>query len=336
MINAFDAAGGWNGKLGVLLVNLGTPEAPTKQAVKTYLKEFLSDRRVVEIPPLIWQVILRGIILNVRPKKSAHAYAQIWDQQNNISPLKAITAAQAAQMASAFGESCVVDYAMRYGQPSLASRIDAMKQAGVSRLLIAPLYPQYCGATTASVVDEVGRVLAAMRWQPSVRWLPPYFDAPEHIEALAQSTADSLSKLDFDPDLVIASFHGMPERTRSLGDPYYDQCQTTARLLAGRLNRTVEVTFQSRFGRARWLEPATMETLTALPGRGVKSLAVVAPGFSADCLETLEEVAIRGREAFLDAGGENFAYLPCLNAEADGTKMLQQLLKRELAGWLND
>lgn len=321
-------------KVGVLLVNLGTPEAPTPGAVKTYLREFLSDRRVVEIPPLLWQPILRGIILNVRPRKSAHAYSLVWDKARDMSPLKAVTEDQAAALNTAFGADVLVDYAMRYGKPAIRDRLEAMKAAGCTRILVAPLYPQYSGATTATVVDEVGRALSQMRWQPTVRFLPPYYDDPAHIEALRDSVDAGLAGLDFTPDAIVASFHGMPMRTLELGDPYHCQCQKTGRLLAEALGREVQVSFQSRFGRAKWLEPATDFLLEELPKRGIRSVVIVAPGFSADCLETLEEIAIRGRETFIAAGGTDFAYLPCLNASSAGVKMLRNLLFRELAGWI--
>ncbi len=317
--------------IGLLLVNLGTPDAPEPAAVRRYLKQFLSDRRVVEIPPLIWQPILRGIILNVRPKKSAHAYRQVWTEDG--SPLAAITKRQAAALAGAFGDDVIVDHAMRYGNPSIGSRIDALLARGCDRILIAPLYPQYCGATTATVADAAATHLATLRCQPALRFLPPYAADPAYIGALKESVGDSLKTLDFAPQAILASFHGMPERTRTLGDPYHDQCQTTARLLSEALGRELIVTFQSRFGRAKWLEPATDKVLAGLPGRGITDIAIVAPGFSSDCLETLEELAIRGRETFEAAGGRRFAYLPCLNDSAPGMTMLRTLLARELEGW---
>ena len=319
------------GKVAVLVVNLGTPDAPTPQAVKRYLGEFLSDRRVVEIPPLLWQPILRGIILNVRPRKSAHAYSQVWTDDG--SPLAVHTRDTARGLRVAWGDKVTVDWAMRYGKPSIAERLDTLMESGHDRILVAPLYPQYCGATTATVVDEVGRALASMRWQPAIRMLPAYYDDPAYIEALRARTERQLAALPFVPDRIVASFHGMPQRTLSLGDPYHCQCLKTARLLGEALGREITVTFQSRFGRAKWLEPATDAVLTALPGQGVRNVAVITPGFSADCLETLEEIALRGKESFLLAGGEHFAFLPCLNAQADAIAMYQQLLGRELAGW---
>jgi len=320
-------------KIGVLIVNLGTPDAAEAGAVRRYLKEFLSDRRVVEIPPILWQPILRGIILRTRPKKSAHAYAQVWREDG--SPLAAITAAQADALRGRFGNDVMVEHAMRYGRPAIGDKLTAMKAAGCERILIAPLYPQYCAATTATANDAAFTVLAGMRWQPAIRTLPPYHDDPAYIAALKTSVEASLAALPFEPQAIIASFHGMPARTLALGDPYHCHCQKTARLLGEALDRELTVSFQSRFGRAKWLEPATDATLAALPGQGVKRVALVAPGFSADCLETLEELAIRGRETFLAAGGTDFAYLPCLNADQPGVDMLHHLLQRELAGWVS-
>ena len=318
-------------RLGVLLVNLGTPEAPEPGSVRRYLKEFLSDPRVVEIPQLVWQPILRGIVLTRRPRRSARAYRQVWTDEG--SPLAAITARQAQKLAGAFGPDVIVDHAMRYGRPAIAERIDALKAAGCERILIAPLYPQYCAATTATAVDEAFAQLRRMRWQPALRTLPPYHDDPAYIDALKQFVEAGLAALPFAPDALVASFHGMPERTLQLGDPYHCHCRKTARLLGEALGRELLVAFQSRFGRARWLEPATDKVLAGLPGKGVAKVAVVAPGFAADCLETLEELAIRGRAAFLDAGGTDFAYLPCLNDSAPGLAMLRALIGRELEGW---
>ena len=318
-------------KLGVLLINLGTPDAADARAVKRYLAEFLSDRRVVEIPQIVWQPILRGIILTTRPKKSAHAYQQVW--RDDGSPLAAITRLQADALKEAFGLGVLVDWAMRYGNPSIAERLVVMKAAGCDRILLAPLYPQYCGATTATANDKAFEVLAGMRWQPAIRTLPPYHDDPAYIGALKASVEASLAALDFEPEAILASFHGMPQRTLELGDPYHCQCRKTARLLSEAMGRELLVAFQSRFGRAKWLEPATDKVLEALPGKGVKRVAIVAPGFSADCLETLEELAIRGRESFVAAGGTHFAYLPCLNDSAPGIDMLRLLIARELEGW---
>ncbi|UZK65727.1 ferrochelatase [Sphingomonas sp. M1-B02] len=318
-------------RIGVLLVNLGTPDAPDTRSVRRYLGEFLSDRRVVEIPALLWQPILRGIILNTRPAKSAHAYGLVW--RDDGSPLAAITREQSQALQGAFGPDVVVDYAMRYGNPALGDRLKALKAQGCERILIAPLYPQYCAATTATANDVAFATLTAMRWQPALRTLPPYHDDPAYIGALKASVEASLAALDFEPEAVIASFHGMPKRTLELGDPYHCHCQKTARLLSEAMGRELLVTFQSRFGPAKWLEPATDLTLEELAAKGIKRVAIFAPGFSADCLETLEELSIRGRESFVEAGGTHFAYLPCLNASDVGIAMLQTILRRELAGW---
>ncbi|ATW02574.1 ferrochelatase [Sphingorhabdus sp. YGSMI21] len=318
-------------KIGLLLVNLGTPDAPEKKAVKRYLKQFLSDKRVVEIPSIIWQPILRGIILNTRPAKSAEAYGLVWTEDG--SPLASYTRKQSEKLAPKM-DGVMVDWAMRYGNPSIASRLDAMKAAGCDRILIAPLYPQYSGATTASVHDAVFDAIAAMRWQPAIRLLPAYHDDPAYIDALATSLERDIAALDFVPDAIIASFHGMPQRTLELGDPYHCHCRKTARLLSEKMGRELVVAFQSRFGRAKWLEPATDTTLEALPGQGKKNIAIFAPGFSSDCLETCEELAIRGKEQFQAAGGEKFAYLPCLNDSDTGMDMLDTLVRRELAGWI--
>ncbi len=319
-------------KIGVLLTNLGTPDAPDARSVKRYLGEFLSDKRVVEIPAIAWQPILRGIILNTRPKKSAHAYGLVWSEEG--SPLAAITRRQSQALQGAFGDDVVVDYAMRYGNPAIPDRLIALKDAGCERILIAPLYPQYCAATTATANDKAFAALAGLRWQPAIRTLPPYHDDPAYIGALRAQVEAQLAALDFVPDAIVASFHGMPKRTLQLGDPYHCHCQKTARLLSEAMGRELIIAFQSRFGPAKWLGPATDETLEALPAKGVRKVAVIAPGFSADCLETLEELAIRGRESFVAAGGTDFAYLPCLNDGAPGMAMLKTLIARELSGWI--
>jgi ferrochelatase len=317
-------------RIGVLLVNLGTPDAPTPAAVRRYLAEFLSDRRVVEIPQIVWQPILRGVILRTRPKKSAHAYSLVWTDEG--SPLAAITARQARGLQAAWPE-VQVDWAMRYGNPAIGDKLKAMKDAGCERILIAPLYPQYCAATTATANDAAFAALAKMRWQPAVRTLAPYHDDAAYIAALKASVETQLAALDFVPDAIVASFHGMPQRTLELGDPYHCHCVKTARLLGEALGKELTIAFQSRFGRAKWLEPATDTVLAGLPAKGVKKVAVVAPGFSADCLETLEELAIRGRASFEAAGGDRFAYLDCLNDSAPGLLMLRSIVARELAGW---
>ena len=324
-------------RIGVLLVNLGTPDAPTPKAVRRYLGEFLWDKRVVEIPRVVWWPILNLIILNTRPKKSAHAYGLVWTEAG--SPLAAITRAQAEQLQVQLGEGVLVRWAMRYGNPAIAAELQAMKDAGCERILVAPLYPQYSGATTATVVDAVGAALMTMRWQPALRSLPPYYDDPLHIEALRADLARQLAALTFKPEVLLLSFHGMPQRTLTLGDPYHCHCQKTARLLREALQPDfpelrIELSFQSRFGRAKWLEPATDATLAAEGQRGTKRLAIAAPGFSADCLETHEELAIRGKEQFVEAGGQEFAALHCLNTSPAGMTMLDALTRRELAGWI--
>jgi ferrochelatase len=316
----------------VLLINLGTPDAPEARAVRRYLAEFLTDPRVVEIPAIAWRPILHGIILRTRPRRSAEAYNQIWT--NEGSPLAVIAKRQAQALRDRLGREVRVDYAMRYGNPGIADAIERMTAAGCDRILAAPMYPQYCAATTATAGDAVFGVLARMRVQPALRIMPPYYDDPLYIAALRESFTRQLGALDFTPDRLLLSFHGMPQRTLTLGDPYHDHCQATARLVSEALGREVDVAFQSRFGRAKWLEPATDAMLQGYARQGVKRVAVAAPGFSADCLETLEELGIRGRETFERAGGERFALLDCLNDSPEGMTMLQQLVTRELAGWV--
>ena len=320
-------------KIGVLLINLGTPDAPEERAVRRYLAEFLSDRRVIEIHPIAWKPILHGIILRTRPKKSAEAYNQIWT--NEGSPLRAIAHRQAEALRSRLPDVSV-HYAMRYGHPGIALALENMASEGCTRILAAPLYPQYCAATTATANDAVFGTLARMRWQPALRTLPPYYDDALHIEALAANLNRQLAALKFKPERLLLSFHGMPVRTLELGDPYHCHCRKTARLLGEALGREVDVAFQSRFGRAKWLEPATDAVLGAYPKRGVKRVAVAAPGFSADCIETLEELGIRGRKSFEQAGGDKFALLDCLNDSPEGVAMLERLISRELAGWRNE
>jgi ferrochelatase len=324
-----------SGAVGVLLVNLGTPDAPTPRAVKRYLGEFLSDRRVVELPAYAWQPILRGIVLNTRPKKSAHAYRQVWTERG--SPLAAITAEQAERLQARLGDGVKVAHAMRYGRPAITAELRSLMDAGCERILLAPLYPQYSAATTATVVDRAADALRAMRWQPSLRTLPPYHDDPAYISALATDLGGQIDALPFVPEVLLLSFHGMPQRTLALGDPYHCQCRKTARLLEEALPRPglrIVTTFQSRFGRAKWLEPATDAVLVDEARSGTRRIAVAAPGFAADCLETLEELAIRGREQFHAAGGEHFAALSCLNAGDAGMDMLEALVRRELGGWI--
>jgi ferrochelatase len=318
-------------KIGVLLINLGTPDAPEVRAVRRYLAEFLSDPRVIEIHPLAWKPILHAIVLRTRPPKSAEAYNKIWT--NEGSPLRAIAHRQAEALRQRLPQ-VGIHYAMRYGNPGIAAAIENMASEGCTRILAVPLYPQYCAATTATANDAVFAALAAMRWQPALRTLPPYYDDPFYIDALATNLQRQLAALDFEPERLLLSFHGMPVRTLELGDPYHCHCQKTARLLGDALGGVIDVAFQSKFGRAKWLEPATEATLAAYPQEGVKRIAVAAPGFSADCIETLEELGIRGRKTFLHAGGEQFALLDCLNDSAEGMDMITKLISRELAGWL--
>ena len=321
-----------HGRIGVLIINLGTPDAPEAAAVRRYLAEFLSDPRVIEIPRFAWLPILHGVILRTRPKKSAHAYKQVWTEEG--SPLAAIARRQSAALQERLGEEVVVDFAMRYGNPGIGQSIENLAALGCERILVAPLYPQYCAATTATAMDAVYATLAKMRRQPALRSLPPYFDDDLHIEALKGSLERQLAALDFEPQRLLLSFHGMPQRTLELGDPYYCHCQKTARLLSQKLSIKTDIAFQSRFGRAKWLEPATDQVLAAYPREGVTRIAIAAPGFSADCVETAEELGIRGRETFLSSGGEAFARLECLNDSSEGMTMLEALVRRELAGWL--
>jgi len=328
-----------SGAIGVLLVNLGTPDAPDPASVRRYLKQFLSDRRVIEIPPIAWQPILRGIILNTRPQKSSIAYTKIWTDRG--SPLADITAKQSEAIAGSFGENVIVDYAMRYGSPSIEQRLTEFTEKGCDRILIAPMYPQYCAATTATVFDEVARVMGAMRWQPALRFLPPYHDDALYLKALADDLTRQVSALAFRPEVLLLSFHGMPMRTLERGDPYHCHCHKSARLLREQLTGRpefdgvrFETTFQSRFGPAQWLEPATDDTLIAEGEKGTKRLVVAAPGFAADCVETLEELALEGRDEFLEAGGEEYAVLDCLNVSDSGVTMVEGIIRRELSGWI--
>ncbi|NNK47154.1 MAG: ferrochelatase [Altererythrobacter sp.] len=328
-----------SGRVGLLVVNLGTPDSPEPRDVKRYLKEFLSDPRVIEIPAVIWQVILRGIILNTRPKKSAQAYSKVWTDEG--SPLLVITRDQARGLQDRLGDKVIVRHAMRYGQPSIPQELKALQEAGCDRILLAPLYPQYSGATTATVVDKAAEYLGDTRWQAALRTLPAYHDDPAYIEALEADITRQLYALDFKPEVLLLSFHGMPLRTLELGDPYHCHCRKTARMLAERLakveglgNLRIETSFQSRFGKAKWLEPATDHTLMAEAEKGTRRLAVVAPGFSADCVETLEELALEGRDEFLQAGGEEYAVLSCLNTSEAGMHMLETMMRRELSGWI--
>ena len=328
------------GRIGVLLVNLGTPDATDARSVRRYLAEFLSDRRVIEDQGLLWKLILNGIILRTRPRAKGRDYDKIWNRENDESPLKTITRAQAHKMAtvlSAINGRVITDWAMRYGNPSIDSRLKALMTRGCERILLVPLYPQYAAATTATVCDQAFRSLMAMRWQPTLRITPPYHDEPAYIEALAISIERQLQQLSFEPEIILASFHGIPQDYFDKGDPYFCHCAKTARLLRERLKLTEDqfvMTFQSRFGRAEWLKPYTDATVQRLAERGVKKLAVVTPGFAADCLETLEEIAVENAEIFRHHGGEDFAALACLNDSEEGIQVLETVVRRELAGWI--
>lgn len=325
-------------KIGVLLLNLGTPDATDFWSVRRYLKEFLSDPRVIETPKWQWWPILNLVILNFRPQKAGHAYEMVWDKERNESPLRVITRAQTEALAERMkGDGVVVEYAMRYGNPSTRSVLDKMQAAGCQKILLLPLYPQYSATTTATANDKAFDALKTMRWQPAVRTAPAYFDDPKYIETLSNSIRDGVAALDFEPDLVITSYHGMPVEYLKKGDPYHCQCLKTTRLVREYLGWPTEklmVTFQSRFGPTEWLQPYTDKTLEALPGKGIKKVAILAPAFSADCIETLEEIAIGGKETFLEAGGEKYAYIPCLNDSPSGMDMIEAMVRRELSGWL--
>ncbi len=326
------------GKVGVLLVNLGTPDGTDYTSMRRYLREFLTDRRVIEWSRFKWYPILFGIVLNTRPRKVGKAYELIWNKERNESFLRTYTRSQAELMAQALGDlsNVVVDWAMRYGQPSIASRIEALKQAGCDRILLFPLYPQYAAATTATVNDKAFQTLLTMRWQPALRTVPPYHDDPAYIEALANSLTRHLATLDWEPEVILTSFHGIPQSYFDKGDPYYCHCMKTARLLRERLGLSEDkliVTFQSRFGPEEWLQPYTDKTVEKLARDGVKRIAVMNPGFVSDCLETLEEIAGQAAETFHHNGGEKFAHVPCLNDSADGMKVLETVVRRELQGW---
>jgi ferrochelatase len=326
------------GKVGVLLANLGSPSGTDYWSVRRYLKEFLSDRRVIETPRLLWWLILNGIILSTRPQKSGHAYSIVWNKERDEAPLITITRSQAEKLAAEIdSDRIIVDWGMRYGDPSIPSRMWALKEQGCERILVALLYPQYAAATTATANDAAFAALESMRWQPAVRTLPPYHDDPVYIDALAVSLQAGLARLDFEPEVVIASFHGLPRDYLDKGDPYHCQCQKTTRLLRERLGwpkEKLRITFQSRFGRAEWLQPYTDVTIAELAREGVRRMAVITPGFSADCLETLEEIAIRAGETFRENGGTHFAALPCLNDSDEGMRVIEHVVRRELMGWV--
>jgi ferrochelatase len=326
-------------RVGVLLVNLGTPDTADARGVRVYLKEFLSDPRVIEDQGLKWKLILNGVILRIRPGRKARDYLKIWNTEKNESPLKSITRAQSEKLAAAIADHdhVVVDWAMRYGNPSIASRIEALMAQGCDRLLVVPLYPQYSAATSATVCDEVFRVLATMRAQPTLRVTPPYYDDPDYIEALAVSINARLATLPFQPELIVASFHGMPQKYVDNGDPYQAHCIATTESLRKRMGLDATkllLTFQSRFGFDEWLKPYTDKTMEQLARDGVRRIAVVMPGFSADCLETLEEIAQENAEIFKHNGGEQFSAIPCLNDSEPGMDVIRQLVLRELQGWI--
>ena len=326
-------------RIGVLLVNLGTPDSADAKGVRVYLKEFLSDPRVIEDQGLWWKLVLNGVILRIRPRRKARDYQKIWNTEKNESPLKTITRAQSEKLAAAIADHdhVVVDWAMRYGNPSIRSRIDALTAQGCDRLLVVPLYPQYSAATSATVCDEVFRVLGEMRAQPTLRVTPPYYDDPDYIEALAVSINTHLKTLPFQPELIVASFHGMPQKYVDKGDPYYAQCVATTDALRKRMGLDASkliLTFQSRFGFDEWLKPYTDKTIKKLAKDGTRRIAVVMPGFSADCLETLEEIAQENAEIFKHNGGEQFAAIPCLNDSEAGMDVIRQLVLRELQGWI--
>ncbi len=328
-----------HGKVGVLLLNLGTPDATDYWSMRRYLKEFLSDARVIEEPRWKWWPILNFIILTVRPGPKGRDYDSIWNKERNEGPLKTITRAQAEKLAAALADTpgVVVDWAMRYANPTTASRLEWLLSQGCDRILILPLYPQYAAATMATACDQAFRALMDMRWQPAIRVAPPWHDDPVYIESLAASMRRHLAKLDFEPERIIATFHGMPEKYLQQGDPYYCQCQKTSRLLRAAMGLSEAqwlTTFQSRFGNDVWLQPYTDETVKRLAREGVRRLALVAPGFTADCLETLEELDVENRHYFMENGGEKYAYLPALNDDPEGMSVIANVVRRELQGWL--
>ena len=327
-------------KVGLLLINLGTPEATDFFSVRAYLKEFLSDRRVIEINPALWWLILNGIILNIRPKRSGHAYEKIWNREKNESPLKTFTRAQCEKLTATLGQKdqLIVDWAMRYGKPSIAEKLRKLKDQGCERILLFPLYPQYAGATTATALDKAYETLQAMRWQPAIRTVPPYYDHPAYIDAIAGSLKQAMKAHEWKPDRVLIAFHGLPREYLDKGDPYHCHCQKTARLVREKLKLGkdfVQLVFQSRFGRAEWLKPYAQDTVEQLPSQGVKNLLMISPGFSSDCVETLEELGIGLKEIFLEKGGHNFAVVPCLNDSSESIAMLGTLVRNELSGWLS-
>jgi ferrochelatase len=327
-----------SGRIGVLIVNLGTPEGTDYWSIRRYLKEFLSDRRVIETPRVLWLPILQVILLR-RPRAKGRDYDAIWNKELNEGPLKTITRSQSEKLGLALRDldrDVVVDWAMRYGAPPIGGRIKALQAEGCDRILVVPLYPQYCAASTATVGDKVFETLQAMRRQPALRVAAQYYDDPVYIGALGRSVRAGLANLDFEPEVVLASYHGIPQAYFNQGDPYYWHCAETTRLLRETLGMSedrLRMTFQSRFGRAEWLKPYTAVTVRELASRGVKRLVVVTPGFAADCLETLEEIGVENARYFREAGGELFAAIPCLNDSPDGMAVIEAVARRELKGW---
>ena len=318
------------GKTGVLLINLGTPDSTNWWDIRKYLKEFLSDRRVIEVNPVIWQIILNLFILTFRPSKTAHAYKKIWRKETNESPLLYFTRNQAEKLKKRIGnENIIVDFAMRYGNPSIKSKLNTLKDLGCENIVVLPLYPQYAAATTATVCDEVYRTLMLMRWQPSLQIIPHYESEPAYIGALTNSIEKKLENIDWKPDLIISSYHGIPKKYFDKGDPYHCYCHKTTRLIKENFKLIdVQLTFQSRFGPQEWLTPYTDKTLEDLPQKGIKNLLVICPGFASDCVETLEEINIQGRESFMKSGGKNFDLIPCLNDSSDHIDLFEKLIKK--------
>ncbi len=320
------------GKTGVLLINLGTPESTSWLDIRKYLKEFLSDRRVIEVNPILWKFILNVFILTFRPSKTAKAYKEIWMEKENMSPLRYYTKLQAEKIDKLIrNENVIIDYAMRYGNPSIKSKINELHKAGCEHLLIIPLYPQYAAATTATVCDEVYRSLMNMRWQPSLKIVPHYESEVLYIDALVNSLNKKISEINWKPDLIIASYHGIPEKYFDKGDPYHCYCHKTTRLISEKFKDVkIRTTFQSRFGPEQWLKPYTDKTLEELPSNNINNILVICPGFASDCVETLEEIAIQGKESFLKSGGKNFDMIPCLNDNEDHIKLLEYLINKNL------
>ena len=320
------------GKTGVLIINLGTPDSTNWWDVRKYLKEFLSDRRVIEVNPIIWKIILHCFILTLRPSKSAHAYKQIWMKETNQSPLRYYTKLQAKKLSEKIiNKNIIIDFAMRYGNPSIKNKLDFLKNKGCENIIVLPLYPQYAAATTATVCDEVYRNLMKMRWQPSLQIIPHYESEPLYIDALVNSIKKKISEINWKPDLIIASYHGIPQEYFDKGDPYQCYCQKTTRLMNEKFQDVmIKTTFQSRFGPRKWLTPYTDKTLETLAAQGKKKILMLCPGFSSDCVETLEEINIQGRETFLKNGGKNFDLIPCLNDNEDHINLLEKLIKNYL------